>query len=308
MEEQLAKYFAGEASDSEKDAVNVWRSESEENARMYFEFKETWLLVSRESNELPSLELNKEEKEVKVIGWPNYLKYAAAVVLLGMIGAIWFFNQEEGIESPAVFAGTSTILEDGSVVSLKKGAEISKMEFTEGERKIYLSGKAFFEVEHDPARPFYVITDDATIRVLGTSFQVNSDQDFTEVRVKTGLVAFSTNDPSKSNLSLNLEKGEMGMIGKNIRGVVKRRNDNENFLSWKDGILSFERAKTSDVIESLEDTYNIEIEMPDKLMNCRLTAQFTEKPLEEVIQILAATFSWTYEIDKDKVVLSGEGC
>ncbi len=304
MEEQLAKYFAGEATDKEKNAVMAWRSESEENAVSFLEYKETWLLTEKEGILAP-MQGTHPRAEVKVIGWPGYLKYAAAVLLLAMIGAIWYVNQRsESVEPSKVFAGSSQILEDGSTLSLKNGAEITKLDFSESERKVYVKGRVFFEVVRDENRPFIVITEDATVRVLGTSFLVNSETDYTEVCVESGSVSFST----KANLSLNLEKGDMGMIGKNIKGVIKRRNDNRNLLAWKDGLLSFERTPSSKVIATLEDTYDIKIEAPEKIMNCRLTAQFNQNSLEEVIQILSATFNWTFEIDKDKVVLSGEGC
>ncbi len=304
MEEQLAKYFAGEATDKEKDDVLAWRSESEENAVSFLEYKETWLLTEKEGILAP-VQATRQNAEVKVIGWPGYLKYAAAVVLLAMIGAIWYFNQENEVTlTPTVFAGSSQILEDGSTLSLKNGAEITKLSFTESERKVYVKGKVFFEVVRDENRPFFVITEDATVRVLGTSFLVNSEADYTEVCVESGSVSFST----KTNLSLNLEKGDLGMIGKDIKGVIKRRNDDRNLLAWKDGLMSFERTPTSKVIATLEDTYDVKIMAPEKIMNCRLTAQFSQNSLEEVIQILSATFNWTFEIDKDKVVLSGEGC
>ncbi|MEQ9230644.1 MAG: FecR domain-containing protein, partial [Cyclobacteriaceae bacterium] len=189
MEEQLAKYFAGEASAEEKNVINTWRSENEENAIAFLEFKETWLLTSFEGTTI-SEQKSEEELEVKVIGWPSYIKYAAAVVLLAMIGTIWFFNQGgEDSLAPSVFAGSSQILEDGSTLSLKAGAQITQLEFTESERKVYVKGKVFFEVVRDENRPFYVITEDATVKVLGTSFLVNGETDYTEVCVESGLVS-----------------------------------------------------------------------------------------------------------------------
>ena len=109
-------------------------------------------------------------------------------------------------------------------------------------------------------------------------------------------------------MSVKLEPGEMGVIGTNLQGIVKRKNDNENFLAWKDGVLSFERAKSTEVVRILEDVYGAQFDLPQNLRKCRLTAKFNQKTLEEVIQIISVTFNWSYEIIKDKVVLSGEGC
>lgn len=310
MEEQLSKYFAGEASASDKKEVNNWREESEENALQFLEYKMIWLSTEKpiEPNSSILNQIVSKEDGAKVVLWPSFLKYAAAVILLGLIGSLWYFNNDQPIEERVVFRGESTILPDGSVVTLKEGASLASVDFRADERRVTLSGKAFFEIERDEAKPFVVITEDATITVLGTSFLVNKDSDFTEVCVKTGLVAFSTNDPKKNNMSVNLQPGEMGVIGNNLQGIVKRKNNDKNFLAWKDGALSFERTRASEVVGILEDVYGKKFDLPENLTNCRLTAKFKQKSLEEVIQIISVTFNWAYEINEDKVVLSGEGC
>ena len=309
MEEQLSQYFAGEASPEEKKEVNRWRQESIDNAIEFLEYKETWLASGFLIKPNESI-LNQilSEKKTEVVYWPSFLKYAAAVVLLGLIGSLWYLNDDAPLEENIVFRGASTVLPDGSVVTLKEGASLASVDFTTNERRVRLSGKAFFEIERNEDRPFFVVTDEATIRVLGTSFLVNKDANFTEVRVMTGLVAFSTNDPKKNNMSVNIQAGEMGVIGNNLQGIVKRRNDDRNFLAWKDGALSFESARITEVIDVLKDVYGEEFDLPENLNDCRLTAKFKQKSFEEVIQIISVTFNWTYEINKAKVVLSGEGC
>ena len=152
-----------------------------------------------------------------------------------------------------------------------------------------------------------VITNDATVRVLGTSFQVIGEDDFTEVSVESGLVSLAKNN-SRNGMSLNLEKGEMGMITKNNQGIVKRKILDKNFLAWKSGVISFEGMKAIDVIKTINDVYNVTISMNEELFNCKLTAQFNQKSLDEVLQILSVTFDWNYEINDNKVIISGEGC
>ncbi len=309
MEEQLSKYFAGEASTSEIKKINSWRENNPENARQFIEFKEVWLASEKLSqpNEVV-LEQIHSSKNAKVILWPSFIKYAAAILLIGLLGSIWYFDKGESDLQNVVFRGEATTLPDGSVVTLKDGASIESIDFTAEERSVKISGKAFFEVKRDESKPFLVVTDEATVMVLGTSFLVNKVSGFTEVCVESGLVAFSTNNPRKNNMSVNLKAGEMGVVGNNLQGIVKRKNDNQNFLAWKDGNLAFERTKSTEVVEILEDVYGKQFDLPDNLNDCRLTAKFNQKSFEEVIQIISATFNWKYEINKDKVVLSGEGC
>ncbi len=306
MHELIAKYLSGNASEGEREEVEKWRTESVENAAEFFELKQAWLISHpvETSIELPA----KVQNESIVIGWAPYFKYAAAVLLLAMIGSLWYLGQQDSVtKAPDVFAGNSETLDDGTIVSLKNGAELESVEISNSERVVTVRGKAFFEVTHDENRPFYVLTENAKVKVLGTSFLVNSTGEFTEVCVESGLVNFSGNSDG-NKMSLNLEKGEMGRVGKSIKGIIKRNIDNQNFLAWKSGIMSFERTDMNEVISILNDAYEADIELPQNLQNCQLTAKFNKKSLEEVIQILSATFNWKHDISKDKVVLSGEGC
>ena len=309
MEEQLAKFFAGEANEDERREVLAWRGASAENADEFIEAKTAWMASSRpiESNELILTEILRKPA-AKVVGWPPYLKYVAAVVLMAMISALWYYNRTI-FEEPnvLVFNGSYQELEDGTLVSLRKGSTLEVIEFSDNLRKVKISGKAFFEVKRDENRPFEVITKDATVRVLGTSFQVLGEADYTEVCVESGLVSLAKNN-SRNKMSLNLSKGEMGIIRNSSQGIVKRKIIDKNFLSWKNGVLNFEGTKASEVVKTINDAYNANVTLPASLNNCRLTAQFNQKNLEEIIQILSATFNWTYEINQDKVVLIGTGC
>lgn len=310
MDELLAKYLSGNASDVEKKEVEQWRAASADNAQEFGEFQEAWILTDSLSETGGRLDdilaaANPEVKEAKVVGWPSYMKYAAAVALLVMIGTLWMFGGASDSEAPEVFAGSGQVLDDGTILSLKGDARVVSVDMTDAERVVKVEGKVFFEVTHDPERPFYVVTDNAKVKVLGTSFLVDATEDFTEVCVETGKVNFAT---ATNGMSLDLTPGEMGTIGRNIKGIAKRRNTNENFLSWKDGLMVFKSTDIPEVIRTLEDSYNVTIDAPLKASDCQFTSKFNKKSLEEVIQILSASFNWQYDINKDKVVLSGEGC
>jgi ferric-dicitrate binding protein FerR (iron transport regulator) len=308
MEEQLAKFFAGEANDEEKKEVMNWREASPENAEEFLAAKTSWITSGPviQPNETLLNEII-EQPEAKVVAWPSYLKYAAAVVLLAMFAALWYFNNQETAPEVYVFNGSHQVLEDGSIVSLKKGATLQVIEFSENLRKVKVTGKAFFEIERDEKRPFQVITDDAIVSVLGTSFQVAQTDGYTEVCVASGLVSLAKNN-SLNKMSLNLSQGEMGLIKKENQGIIKRKIVDKNFLAWKNGVMNFEGIKTTQLAKVLGDVYDTNIYYDEAIMNCKLTAQFSQKTLEEVIQILSNTFNWTYQIELDKVVLSGNGC
>ncbi len=315
MEEQLAKFFAGESNQQEREEIIHWRNESSQNAQEFMDAKHAWINAS--APEVPNESILKaileDKPAARIVGWPTYLKYAAAVVLLAMIGTLWFVNreapQDNQQDNQFVFKGSEMTLPDGTIVSLKEGSTLDVLQFSDDIRKVKITGKAFFEVVRDESRPFVVQTDDATVQVLGTSFQVHTTQDFTEVSVASGLVSFASNMILNEGITpVHLAKGEMGKVGKDIDGILKRGITDVNYLAWKNGLLKFDRATGIEIMTTLKDVYGADVSLDSDLLHCQLTAQFNQKSLEEVIQIISTTFNWTYKINKDKVVLSGKGC
>lgn len=79
-------------------------------------------------------------------------------------------------------------LADGSAVTVGARSDV-KVNFADNRREVVLErGQAFFEVAHDPSRPFFVIAGDAEIRVVGTKFDVRRVGDTVEVSVLEGRV------------------------------------------------------------------------------------------------------------------------
>ncbi|OGX83755.1 hypothetical protein BEN49_12055 [Hymenobacter coccineus] len=125
---------------------------------------------------------------------------AAATVAAGLgVGSGLLGPQPNRPGAPAAWqvranatARTQTVrLPDGSDVALQPSSRLSyRPGFAGGQRAVYLSGEAFFQVAHDAAHPFRVLTADLETRVLGTSFTVRAypQQAETVVQVRTGRV------------------------------------------------------------------------------------------------------------------------
>ena len=202
------------------------------------------------------------------------------------------------------------MLADGSEITLHGESVIHSINIDENIREVRLEGKAYFDIKRDESRPFIIWTDNARIEVLGTSFVIDSDDVHTEVSVESGLVALiKPGDQGKTDLSVKLAEGEVGMIENETKGITKRNNTNVNYLAWKTKTLTFERASMASVEEILEDVYGIDIQFENEnLKNCSLTAKFKERRAKDAIEIIAKTFGLTFEMKKEKVILKGRGC
>ncbi len=302
MYEKLAKYFSGECSQDEIEYINSWRNQSSDNSKQFFEAKNIW--ISMQANPVPNtavLENILREPEGKVVRF-NWMRYAAAaVIVLGVALTINLFVRD---------SDDSTRLADGSEIALHGESTIQSVNITDEVREVRLNGKAYFDIKRDENRPFIITTNNARIEVLGTSFVIDATEESTEVCVESGLVALiKPGEKGATDLSVRLTEGEMGTVNKLTRGIIKRNNNNVNYLAWKTKTLTFERTQMSTVETVLEDVYGINIEFENEsLKKCNLTAKFKERRAKDAIEIIAKTFNLTFDFKDGKVLLKGKGC
>jgi ferric-dicitrate binding protein FerR (iron transport regulator) len=309
MEELIAKYFSKEATEEESKKIEEWRNQSEENAQLFFEYKSVWAAsVSINADQDKIKQITSETKVVPIWHQP-WFRYAASILLVIGISLTFYFNQEKLFENNTGLV-KDIRLDDGSIASLYKDASLEIVNFNESERVVRSKGKVFFNVEKDARRPFLVYTEEAVIRVLGTSFQVNSSIDHTtEVIVESGEISFGYNPQNafKVNTSIKLAKGEKGLISPKAKGIVKQNNRDVNYLAWKTQNLSFKQDKLSYVASVLDEVYGYNIKFENKeLSGCRLTAQYNRKSPEEIARLISETFGITYTVTgKNSISFSG---
>ncbi len=308
MEEVLAKYFSGNATKDEISSIESWRSESNSNTKAFLDAKIVWL-ESQPQKAAPSyiLESILEEKEGKQVPFimRNWVKYASAAVLVFAISLLFILNSGE---SGANFSNQD--LRDGSSIALHGSSTLEVINFNENLREVRISGKAYFDIERDESRPFIIHTDNATVEVLGTSFVVNTYGDKTEVCVESGLVEFTKSKKGSSDaVSVKLSKGEIGLISNNNKGIIKRNNNDLNYLAWKTKVITFNESTMAEVEQVLEDVYGINVSFDNpEFKGCKLTAKFNKKKAKDALEIIARTFGVEYEFANGKAILKGKGC
>lgn len=148
------------------------------------------------------------------------------------------------------------ILPDGSHVWLNSASSISfPAQFDKTERRVSITGEAYFEVTHDKKRPFRVLSRDQTIQVLGTKFNVNaySDESSTQTTLLEGSVKVSTPEVSKL-----LKPGEQAQM-RNKQVNIMPANI-ESVMAWKEGFFQFDRVDIQTLMRQLSRWYDIEVE------------------------------------------------
>ena len=177
-------------------------------------------------------------------------------------------------------------LPDGSHVTLKKGSKLIVVKgLNRGGRKVKLKGEAYFEVKKDPGNPFLISVAGTVVEVVGTEFCISANSKKVTVYVSQGVVRFSGRDQE-----ILVHKGEKAVF--EGRSIHRSEIKNNNYLAWKNGIMTFNDAGMKEILDVIVDTYD---EVSGYKINTKsdvkVTTAFDHQPLKEVIEELRIHFN-----------------
>lgn len=228
---------------------------------------------------------------------------AAAILVLALaaFGGYWWYQQAQWQTFTAVNKNETVTLPDQSVVLVRKGSSIKYMKvFDKKIRGVQLTGEAFFKVQHNDRQPFLVTTPNTEVKVMGTSFLVNSALAKDEVVVVTGKV----NVTDKNNNQVMLTNGQRAVLAFNR--FYQHPITDSNFIAWETGRLIFNNAGLPKVLEDMASYYDIQIELAPALKATaeavHVSVQFNNQPVEQALEELTLITGLQMKKEKDKVV------
>lgn len=215
------------------------------------------------------------------------LKIAAILIVAFTVAfsvAEFVFAPNEIIQIAAKGEKKEILLEDGSVVVLNSNSSITYSEEFEKARNISLSGEAYFKVFHDKSRPFIVQTHDVKVKVLGTSFDINSyEHRHTKVSVVTGKVEVS----SPTGKKVHIIKNQQADFVNNSDFRISAEDSRER-IAWMSNIIMLKNTTLSETAKIIENWYNVDIEFEDKeLQELTISGKFKDEKLENVLESIA---------------------
>ena len=227
---------------------------------------------------------------------------AVALILLGLGTASIYMNNSGYLSKKiTVIAGNEqknvlVSLPDGSKIYLNRNSEFSyRKNFGRHERDVQLAGEAFFEISPDVSKPFIIDAGKAKVKVVGTSFNVitNNTESAVEVFVKTGKVLVSGNSGSQT---IQLDPGFVGTM--NSKASAKTLNNNPNYLSWKTGLLVYNGQKLDVVFNDLKRVYNMDIITDDpEILENTWVSPIDNQSRETIIRLICTSFNLGYTKD-----------
>ncbi len=308
----LSKHFSDATNSEEDKLIAEYRELNPDEYDMLHKLWERGGIETQEfdsSKALRNIKLRSKKQNSKTIPFiRSFRKMAAvaAILIMGTVSAYLLldnFSQTELIVTENLLDKAISIeLEDGTIVWLNKGASLSYLEkFTGSFRDVKLYGKAFFDVAGNKNYPFIINTSNSKITVLGTSFNVSSHSNITEVNVKTGIVEVLSLHSNKKIIVNNNQTA----LSEND-GVRIFKTENSNYLAWKSGFFEFNNASLVDVVRDLNTYYSSKIEIDTtQIYDCSLNAEFKNAKLEDILEVLKTTCDISIERRDGKYRIKG---
>ena len=306
--QQIASHLSGE-NDNNSETVasfldnkgleikNYWKNMKNSQGEEKVNVDKAWEHLKNRLEEDKLIRSNKE-----VTFKPAYLlRIAAAVIILTTLTftgkyiiSNHFLSSKSVVATSSVEKNRVIELSDGSFITLNRDSKVSFPDkFNNRKRKVKLLGEAFFEISPETNRPFIIETGNGKVTVLGTSFNVITDNSKNEVEVlvESGKVLVVSKDGTRS---LTIEPGELGVINNNTSSSMV--NTDINYLAWNTEILIYEGTRLEDVFSDLQRTYNISVEVYNNdILNRQLTSKFENESAETIIRTICLSFNLRFE-------------
>lgn len=212
---------------------------------------------------------------------------AVALPLLAFTGYRYFSTPAEEW-STYLAKGNDTdslVLPDGSEIALKAGTELRYRS-----REVQMiKGEAFFKITKDEQQRFSIQVPNATIRVLGTSFNVKTTGSYSDVAVWDGKVSVTGNGQP-----VTLTAGNLAVV-ENDNGTVKKPDGNYAWrCGWGNHDLSFSDQEVALVLQTVAAYYHADLQVTDKdILKNKITVRFNRVPLSEALLVLSEMLDLT---------------
>jgi ferric-dicitrate binding protein FerR (iron transport regulator) len=325
----LLRFLLGEASQDEMTQVQEWLQLSEKNRKVLDDYEAIWsesgkltpnpvavdtsFVWKKMSERIDEFESEKPIKTIPLKSKFIKISYNAAAILIIFI-AIYqlILKPTPTLQVASNIKIIKDTLPDGSLIALNSNTTISyPKKFEKKERRIKLEGEAFFDIERNEEKPFIIEAGNAFVQVLGTKFNVKAyENSEIEVIVTEGLVKlYIIDSETLDSSSIFLKAGQKGRISIQENRPVYVSENIPDELAWMDYTLIFKDTDLKRALSLLEDHYNVKINVSnERIFNCRLTTTFTNNSIDDIIEVIVATFEFEYSEENNTYTIIGDGC
>ncbi|MFC3561139.1 FecR family protein [Pedobacter jamesrossensis] len=318
----ITQYLLKHTSTEENEFLADWITASPRNEQTFEEIKASWFDVKLADKEesLKALKklnhiIDEQEVNVKRSNKKFILKWsmlAATVAVVCMVSLLMLSSNDLAPASPLYLQKVSKAgeiktfyLVDGTKIILGPKSILKyPAAFEKYHRQVELIGEAYFEVSKNPHKPFTVRTDDLSINVLGTHFNVDAskNENLTAVSLFEGKVNVNVIDDHDEEYKL--KPGQELVLNRSSHQVYQHVLDSANVMGWMTKTLVFNNEKLSDAAKKIGKMYGVKLVFDDEsTADTRVFARFENDPLNDVLEIICSTGNLSYRNDGNKIYI-----
>lgn len=193
-------------------------------------------------------------------------------------------------------------LSDGTKVWVNAQSNLTfPAQFSANERRVRLEGEAYFEVAHNPSKPFFVESKAGEIKVLGTHFNVFAYHDDIRATLVEGKVEVIQKDNK-----LELNPGEFASLSKN--NLIKGKADILQDLAWHNNEFYFKKETIVNIAHQLSRWYDLEVKFRG---NVKLNKEYSgsiqrDVKLSQVLEMLSYVSDLKFEIRGKELIIENK--
>lgn len=342
----IARHLDNSSTEEDESVIEAWLEAGAENQRTFEAVKKIWssaALNKRErmkeflpgedwkivSKEIRKIEETKKKERIRRFGtlrkrqryFSTFLKVAALFIVaftsvfltLQYAPGVDETNYELVLNEISTGAGEKANIQlgDGTEVALSAETELSFPEsFRHNKREVTLKGQAFFDVNSDESRPFIIHTQNGVISVLGTSFDVRSykEDSQVDVMVTEGVVEISHSEIPQNTLTINAGyKGSISLSDNSLS--VEWVENHEKYTGWIDGRLIFKEQPLDQVFRQIERWYDVNITVAGEnsdILEKQFSANLKTRSVDEVMRVIGVSMDISYIINEDQITVTSK--
>ncbi len=196
-------------------------------------------------------------------------------------------------------------LPDGTQIHLNASSKIKyPLNLATSGREVKLEGEAFFDVKKvivaGSKLPFKVYTNEQTLEVLGTSFNVNGYG----TTIQTTLVEGAVKLAYKDEKTYYLKSHQQASYNKDKANLQIENVDPFYTVAWKTGVFAFDNEAITTVMETLSRWYDIDVEYMSDVQNVRFTGTISRyEEIAKVLELIQLTQSLKFKIEGRRVIV-----
>lgn len=194
-------------------------------------------------------------------------------------------------------------LSDGTRVWLNSVSQLRyPVQFTGKERKVYLSGEAYFDVKTDSLRPFIVESGGMNVRVYGTEFNVTAYRD---EKLRTTLVQGKVGIKVDGEKELLLRPGQMAEYDAQTKHLEVQEVNTYLYTAWIEGTFAFKDETIEEIMGRLSRWYDLNVFYANEEVKKQLYDGIIPqvKDFEDVLRMIEGTATIHFEIKGNTVIV-----